>query len=70
MLLLLGLIIGVAFVSLVHFILRPLVRTTYEKYEPIWFHYDYKLRTKWKKSLRKVKEKSWKTYLKIRYFYK
>jgi hypothetical protein len=65
---LLALFLGVLFVSLVHYILRPLVNELYEKYEPLWFHYDYKLRKKKEKTLRKVKEKSWKSYCKIRGF--
>jgi hypothetical protein len=67
LLFLLTLFLGVSFVSFVHYILRPLVRTTYEKYEPLWFHWNYKLRKSREKTLKKVKEMSWKTYLKIKY---
>jgi hypothetical protein len=69
-LLLLAIVVATSFVSLVHFIVRPLVRTTYEFYEPLWFHYSYKLRTTCKKTLENVKKKSLKSYHKIKYFRK
>jgi hypothetical protein len=69
-LLLLGIFLSVSFVSFVHYIVRPLVKMTYDKYEPLWFHYNYKLRKRVEKTWRKVREKSLKSWVKVRYFYK
>jgi flagellar biosynthesis protein FliP len=74
---LLSLFLGVSFVSLVHFIVEPLVKRLWRKYEPKLFHFDYKLRKKREKTLRrlrvflnkKVKEKSLKSYLFLRSFW-
>ncbi len=51
--LLLGLTLSMTFVSVLHFIVAPLLDRLYEKYEPLVWHWSFKLR----KRLEKVKEK-------------
>lgn len=62
----LGLLLSISFVNLVHFIVRPYVKFTYLKYEPLCFHYQYKIR----KRLEKVREKFMKSWVKVRCFYR
>jgi hypothetical protein len=61
---LLSLIISVSFVALVHFLVKPLVKRLYLKYEPLAFHYEYKLRKRVERHKKNLK----KTWLKVRYF--
>lgn len=56
MLLLGGALVAILFVLMVHFIVRPLVFGLYEKYEPICWHYNWKLKRKLKKVLQKFKK--------------
>jgi hypothetical protein len=62
-----GLFVSLSFVIFIHFIVAPLVKNLYWRYEPIMFHYKFKLVCRLKK-LRKVIEKFIKTIRKGMYF--
>lgn len=65
LLLVVSLVIAILFAIGVHFIVAPYVKFLYFTYEPIMFHYKYKLACR----IKKVKKKSLESYLKVRYFF-
>lgn len=59
MLILLGSFVGATlFVVMVHYIVRPFVFAMYEYYEPILFHYKFKITHKFRGILKKFRKSS------------